>query len=278
MGAILAIGNLADSATLSTTSGTMLRSLDNLKTAWARGLARGPANGTGSVPAELTIRVDLGSGKQFSAIGLIGLNDAVASGSLKFSLTGAGNQEVGTGTLDNDGLNGQTHGNSLWYVNSGLITARYIEIYVQVFDLPAGLRHVDARRLFIATASGTAATTVLLSDGVDFNWSLTNIDNSAAQITPRGGVFVTTGGTYRELRFSVTGMTAQEASDLRTWLAAARRTTECVVALREEDTDAEQSDRTIYGRLVEWSPIAHTGGDTYACDSIVVHETPYPAL
>lgn len=278
MGATLAIVNLADSATLTTTSGTMLRPLSQLQVAWARGLARGPANGTGSVPAELTIRVDLGSAKQWSAIGLIGLNSAVASGSLKFSSTAAGNQEVGTGTLENDGLNGGTHGNSLWYVNSSLVTCRYIEIYVQVFSLPAGLRHVDARRLFIASADGSASTTTVLSDGVDFDWSLTHIDLSTAEETPRGGVFTSPQGTYRRLVFGVSGMTADEAEDLRTWIAAARRTTECVVTLREEDTDVLQSNRTIYGRLVDWSPIEHTGGDTYACDSIVVHETPYPAL
>lgn len=277
MGAILAIGNLADSATITTTTGTMLLPLSQLQVAWARGLARGPSNYTAG-STELTYRVDLGSAKQFSAIGLVGLNDAVATGSLKFSSTGAGNQEVGTGTLENDGLNGDTHGNSLWYANSAPITCRYIEIYVQVFGLPSGQRYVDARRLFIATANGSASTTVTLSDGVDFDWSLTHVDLSTAEETPRGGVFTSPQGTFRRLQFGVSGMTATEAEDLRTWIAAARRTTECVVTLREEDTDILQSNRTIYGRLVDWSPIEHTGGDTYACDSIVVHETPYPAL
>lgn len=277
MGAILAIGNLADSATITTTTGTMLLPLSQLQVAWARGLARGPSNYTAG-STELTIRVDLGSAKQWSAIGLVGLNDAVATGSLKFSSTGAGNQEVGTGTLENDGLNGDTHGNSLWYVNSALVTCRYIEIYVQVFALPAGLRYVDIRRLFIATANGTAATTTVFSEGVDFDWSLTHVDLSSAEETPRGGVFTSPQGTFRRLQFGVSGMTAQEATDLRTWIAAARRTTECVVTLREEDTDILQSNRTIYGRLVDWSPIVHTGGDTYACDSITVHETTYPAL
>jgi len=278
VGAILAIGNLADTATLTTTSGTMLRALTELQIPWARGLARGPSNYVSGV-TELVIRADLGSAKQFSCIGLVGLNNAVASAPvINFSSTAAGNSEVGTGTMANDGLNGDTHGNSLWYVPAAYVTCRYIEISVSVFALPSGYRYVDARRLLIMSANGTAATTVSLSDGVDFDWSLTHVDLSSAEETPRGGVFTSPQGTYRRLQFSVSGMTATEASNLRTWLAAARRTTECVASLRTEDTDEEQSNRTIYGRLVDWSPIVHTGGDTYACESIAVHETTYPAL
>lgn len=277
MGATLAIVNLADSATLSTTSGTMLLPLTQLQVPWARGLARGPSNYTAG-STELTIRIDLGSTKQFSAIGLVGLNDAAATAALSFSSVSAGGSEVGTDSLENDGLNGDTHGNSLWYVPSAQITCRYIEILVEVYNLPTSYRYVDARRLLIMSADGTASTTVSLSDGVDFDWSLTHIDQSTAQVTPRGGVFTDTQGTFRELQFGVSGMTATEADDLRTWIAAARKTTECVVSLRDEATATLQSNRTIYGRLVSWSPIEHQGGDYYKCDSITVHETPYPAL
>jgi len=253
----------------------MLLSLENLKTAWARGLARGPSNYTAGV-TELVIRADLGSSKDISAVGVCGLNDAVADGSIKFSTVSAGASDAGTATIANDGLNGQTHGNSLWYV--GAKFCRYIEITVYVYALPSGQRYVDARRLLIMSADGTSATTVTLSAGVNFDWSLTNIDTSEAQVTARGGVFVNTQGTYRALQFSVSGMTSTEAEALRIWLARARRTTECVVSLRTEDTDEMQSNRTIYGRLVDWSPIQHTGGDTYECAGITVHETPYPAL
>lgn len=34
----------------------------------------------------------------------------------------------------------------------------------------------------------------------------------------------------------------------------------------------------IYGRLTDWAPIKHTGGDTYECTSITLGETPVPAL
>ena len=277
MGAILTIGNLADSATLTTTTGTMLRALTELQIPWARGLARGPSNYSFGSTA-LVIRADLGSAKDFSCVGLVGLNDATAGFNLLLSNTAFGNIDRGTDQAGNDGLNGETHGNSLWCVNSSGYYARYVQIEVSVDSLPAGLRYVDARRLFIGNMDSTAATTITFSDGVDFDWSLTHVDLSTAEETPRGGVFTSPQGTFRRLQFGVSGMTATEAEDLRTWIAAARRTTECVVTLREEDTDILQSNRTIYGRLVDWSPIVHTGGDTYACDSIVVHETPYPAL
>ena len=255
----------------------MLRPLTELQLTWARGLCRGPVNGSGVIETELIVRADLGSAKSFSALGVVGLNNAVAGGGLSFSNTAFGNTDQGTGTMANDGLNGATHGNSLWYVPTAAKSCRYIELRIGAY-LPDGFRHIDARRLLIMHEDGTASTTARLSDGVDFNWSLTHVDLSSAQVTPRGGVFVDPQGTYRELRFSVTGMTATEASDLRTWLAAARRATECVVSLRTENTDVLQSNRTIYGRLVEWAPIVHTGGDTYACENITVNETPYPAL
>jgi len=280
VGAILAIGNLADSATLSTTSGTMLRALSQLQIPWARGLARGPSNYV-SDSTSLVIRADLGSSKNVSAVGIVGLNDSaeVATGSLLMSNTAFGNSEVGSYSMQNDALNGATHGNSLWYVAAKAF--RYLQIEVAIAYLPSGQRYIDARRLLVMSngaAAGMDATTVTLSDGVDFDWSLTHVDLSSAEETPRGGVFTSPQGTYRRLQFAVTGMTSDEAESLRLWIAAARRTTECVVSLRDEDTAILQSNRTIYGRLVEWAPIVHTGGDTYACDSIVVHETPYPAL
>lgn len=280
MGATLAIVNLADSATLSTTSGTMLRPLSQLQVPWARGLARGPSNYV-SDSTSLVIRADLGSTKNVSAVGIVGLNNSTEAqtGALVMSTSALGSSDVGSYVMQNDALNGATHGNSLWYVAQK--SFRYLQIEVEIAYLPSGQRYIDARRLLIMSngaATGLDATTVTLSDGVDFDWSLTHVDLSTAEETPRGGVFTSPQGTYRRLQFSVSGMTATEAESLRLWIAAARRTVECVVSLRDEDTAILQSNRTIYGRLVDWSPIVHSGGDYYACESIVVHETPYPAL
>ena len=280
MGATLAIVNLADSATLSTTSGAMLRALSQLQVPWARGLARGPSNYV-SDSTSLVIRADLGASKNVSAVGIVGLNNSteVQTGALLMSNTALGNSEVGSYTMQNDALSGATHGNSLWYVAQKAF--RYLQIEVAIAYLPSGYRYIDARRLLVMSngaATGMDATTCTLSDGVDFDWSLTHVDLSTAEETPRGGVFTSPQGTYRRLQFGITGMTSTEAESLRLWIAAARRTAECVVSLREEDTAVLQSNRTIYGRLVDWSPITHTGGDTYACESITVHETPYPAL
>lgn len=275
MGAILAIGNLADSATITTTTGTMLRPLSQLQVPWARGLARGPINYSFG-QTTLLIRADLGTSLGFSCIGLVGLNDVVCNFSAKFSDTAFDSTDKGTGSAVNDGMSGDIHGNALWYI--GDHRARYIQLQVTAIGLADGFRHVDARRLLIMQNETSATDTIAFSDGVDFDWSLTHIDLSSAEETPRGGVFTSPQGTYRRLEFGITGMTSTEAEDLRGWLAAARRTTECVVSIRDEGAVALQSNRTIYGRLVDWSPIQHTGGDTYACDSIVVHETPYPAL
>ena len=258
----------------------MLRPLTELQTKWARGLCRGPANGTGSVPASLQIRADLGASKSIAAIGLAGLNDAVATASLSLSTTTMGGTGAGSASLENDGLNGDVHGNSLWWISpaaAGYTTARYVQLDVEVFGLPAGLRHVDSRRLLIMAGDLEEAGT-RLSAGVDFDWSLVHLDLSSASVTARGGVFTDPQGTYRELRLGVTGMTAAEADGLRQFIAQSRRTTEVCVSIRSDWTAVEASNNVIYGRLVDWSPIQHTGGDSYACENITIHETPYPAL
>lgn len=275
MGATLAIVNLADSATLSTTTGTMLRALTELQLPWARGLARGPVNYSFG-QTTLVLRADLGSSLNFSCVGLVGLNNVVCNFSAKFSDTAFDSTDKGTGSAVNGGLSGEIHGNALWYI--GNHRARYIQLQVTAIGLADGFRHVDARRLLIMQNESSATDTVTLSDGVDFDWSLTHVDLSTAEETPRGGVFTSPQGTYRRLVFGITGMTSTEAESLRGWLAAARRKSECVVSIRDEGAVALQSDRTIYGRLVDWSPIEHSGGDYYKCESITVHETPYPAL
>jgi hypothetical protein len=278
VGAIFSRTNLADTATLTeNTSGSMLRPLTELQKAWARGLARGPENGTGSVPAELTLRADLGSSKAINIVGLFGLNDAVTTGEIRLSATAFGNTDAGTATIGNSGSFGQTHGNAaVW---RGSSTCRYIEIYLQVFSLPAGLRHVDARRLWIGEATTEATNFLPLSAGVNFDWSVETNDLSGTSTTPRGGIFVSSQGSYRTWRLGVTGMTLTEATQLRQWLALTRGKQEIVAVLRDYGNAYEDlSDNTIYGRLAEWAPVQHTGGDTYACESIVIQEVPYPAL
>lgn len=276
MSALFSRVNLADSATLSeNTTGSMLRALTELQKQWARGLARGPANGTGSVPAELTLRADLGSLKYVNIVSLFGLNDAVCTGSIALSATAFGNTDAGSGTIGNTGSNGQTHGNAVTW--RGGTTCRYIELFLQVFALPAGLRHVDMRRLWI----GSDASALELSSGVNADWSVETVDLSTASTTPRGGIYASAQGSYRVWRLNVTGMTAAEASNLRQWIALTRGKQEIVAVLRDYDQGTEYealSDNTIYGRLAEWAPVQHTGGDTYACENITIQEVPYPAL
>lgn len=280
MSAIFSRINLADSATLSeNTTGSMLRALTELQRQWARGLARGPANGTANIPAELTLRADLGTPEYVNIVSLLGLNDAVATGTIALSASAFGGTDAGSGTIGNTGSNGQTHGNALTWRGFGL--CRYIEIYLQVFSLPVGLRHVDMRRLWIGKGTTEPTHYLELSSGVNADWSIETVDLSTASTTPRGGIYASAQGSYRVWRLNVTGMTAAEASNLRQWLALTRGKQEIVAVLRDYDQGTEYealSDNTIYGRLAEWGPVQHTGGDTYACEGITIQEVPYPAL
>lgn len=284
MGAVLGYVNHADTATLSTTtSGSMLRPLTELQVKWARGLCRGPANGDDMAPATLVIRADLGSSKVIHAIACIGLNGVISCGmtvalsTSSFGATDAGSVGASWGFNHID----EDFGQGLFVVpQSGHWQARYIEITINVVGRPSGQRYVDVRRLLIMAGG-------YLSDGVDFDWSMKPIDLSESSVTPRGGVFAIEAGKFRELSFSVSGMTLDEAqnnnitddnADSLTRALARGTAREMLVILRYTDVDQEMANGAIYGRLVDWSPIVHTGGDTYACNSITVHETPHPAL
>lgn len=284
MGAVLAHVNHADTATLSTTtSGSMLRPLSELQTKWARGLCRGPANGTSGDPATLVIRADLGSSKIIHSVGVVGLNGVTGTTmSVTLSASSFGATDAGSGGNDWDPAYGEDYGQGLFITpDAGHWTARYVQISLEVYGRASGQRYVDARRLLIM-AGGS------YSDGVDFDWSMLPVDLGQAITTPRGGVFVSPQAKHRAFSFGISGMTLREAriatraydnyDSLEHVLASAGRTTEIVAIPRHTAEDEEMFTQAIYGRLVEWSPIVHTGGDTYACDSIVVHETPYPAL
>lgn len=264
----------------------MLRPLTELQVKWARGLCRGPDNGGASTPATLVIRADLGSAKTVRIVGVIGLNGVTSiAGVIKFSATGAGNSELGIGDLVWLDEWGETYGQSVWYPLPTAVSARYIEISLEVNGRSSGQRYVDARRLLIMDG-------MHMTDGWDSDWSTVAVDQSASEVTPKGGVFVAENNQYRIANFSATGMTEEEAKQpagqlfsLEDAIRESGRKKEVVWAPRQFDPndayqygDSDMFKNTIYGRLVEWAPIVHTGGDTYACDSIVVHETPYPAL
>lgn len=284
--------NHADTATLSTTtSGSMLRPLTQLQVPWLGGLCRGPANGGGhTVPAELTIRADLGSAKLIHLIGLVGLNapnppiaynESQASMVVSLSNVSPGGSELGGGSAAWVISDGDEFGQSLWVLLETPVSARYVEVYVNVFGRASGERYVDARRLLIMAGSTQA-------DGFNTEWDANSVDMSVSEVTPRGGVFVSEQGGYRTMRASLSGMTLAEAKtnrldnhdtdSLSRFISSAGRKTEVVISPRYTTDPSESFQNTIYGRLVDWSPIKHTGGDTYACDSIVIHETPYPAL
>jgi len=284
MGAVVGYVNHADAATLSTTtSGSMLRPLSELKLPWARGLCRGPANGTDSQPAQLVIRADLGGLKRIHMIGVVGLNAvSKVEGVVRLSGISAGGSEVAQIDLLWSAGWGEQSGQAVWAMTdpSSIVEARHVQIELDVFGRPSGERYVDARRLLIMEGTRIAA-------GWDSDWSIQQVDLSASSVTPRGGVFVDEQGAYRIMNFGVSGMTRAEAwiddparYALNSLLSTARGRHEVVACPRYYDDPTEQDlfRYTVYGRLASWSPIQHTKGDTYACESIQIAETPYPPL
>lgn len=288
--------NLSDAATITAidpitgTAAIMLRPLTQLKVKWCRGLMRGPDNGSGSAPAELILRVDLGSVKFLHGAAIIGLNGVSRTqADFKFSATTPGGSSAGAvsvdylPTYDIPDSFGQP---AFAFFESG-ISARYMEAHLYCWGRSSGERYVDARRLLIMRGCR-------VEDGFDFDWSELPVDQSVVEVTPRGGVFVAEEGQYRVASLGISGMTKAEArsnsldandsDSLERVLSSAGRRKEVLIARRlcsggtDSENSIEQVMASAYARLVDWSPIVHTGGDTYACDSITVHETPYPAL
>ena len=126
------------------------------------------------------------------------------------------------------------------------------------------------------------------ADGFDSSWDTSPTDLSVTEDTPRGGTFVSEQGKHREMTISLSGMTLTEAlnasrtynnyDSLRAVLAGAGTSKEVVVVPRYTTDEEFRYHTAAYGRLTGWGPIRHTGGDTFACDSIKIKETPHPPL
>lgn len=289
MPAYLSWVNHADTATLSTTtSGTMLRPLTELQIPWAKGLCRGPVNGSGGT-ATLVIRAYWAGGAPLQMVGLVGLNSAVASATLKMSYTAFGSTDIYTETsLFDPGTFGETDplGAAIWFpmpALTGYIT-KYLEITISVYSLPSGQEHVDVRRLIAMSGGGSLL-------GFDRGWSIYPEDTSEDTQTPRGGVFISEEQTSRIMQFAMTGRSSAEMREyihgvypliphdsLERVLVACGKRKEVVVCPRYYDQDTDRYRNTIYGRLQSWSPISHESGNLYGCEQIVVKEIPYPPL
>lgn len=289
MGGYLLTTNHADAATLSTTTGgSMLRPLTQLQVKRAQGLMRGPVNNVGGA-AVLVIRADLGSAKPVHCVGLVGLNGVTSvQGSIYLSATGAGNSELASASILWDDGWETPYGQSVWYFHGdgsagAAVNARYVQINLEVYGRDIAERYVEARRLLVMGG-------MLDSDGWDAAWSMRPNDMSSAETTPKGGVFVAEEAGFRVVNFGLTGMTKAEAKtnlldsnatdSLQRSLQQAGRHREVVLCPRyyDDSADPEMFYNTIYAQLVDWSPIVHTGGDTYACESITANEIPHPPL
>lgn len=277
--------NLSDAVTITkTTSGTMLLPLTGMQTKWAKGLTRGPANGTAFAAATLTIRLDFGASELIHGIAALGLNGVDGSTmQVKLSTVAAGGYEVASSnnvwqpTGSNDTL-GQ---NIFWFPPGNYVFARYLELGFTVEGRPSGERYVDIRRLLVMRGC-------VLPYGFDAGWSINAIDQSTEILTPQGGVFVNEEGVYRQMAFSLTGLDEDEAKknnnsynntdSLERVLQNYGKRKEVIVSPRHFATDRDQTENTVYGRLAEWSPIRHRSGVYYDCESITVNEVWTPPL
>lgn len=293
MPAYLSWYNHADDITLSTTtSGTMLRPLTELQVPFAKGLCRGPANGGASTPATLVIRGYWPNGINPHIIGLVGLNGTPAEATLKMSYTSAGGSELYNDTQAyTPFLTGSADplGAAIYFpleVDRDTFmptqgTVKYIEITINVYDLPSGSRHVDLRRLLIMSGGGSTL-------GFDRGWSIFTDDTSKDTQTPRGGVYITEEQSSRVMRFSMTGRSKVELRDavrgfyyydcLERVLTMAGKRKEVIACPRRYTNQTDVFKNTIYGRITEWGPIVHDGGNIYSCDGITVKEIPHPPL
>lgn len=283
--------NHADTATLTAINpvtglaAVMLRPLTELQIPWAKGLMRGPANGTVGDPASLKLRADLGAGgKLVHAIGLIGMNGVTnANMTVMLSNTAFGSYEVALGSASWEADVGQGSLNSslLWFAGSFGLSARYIELNIEVSDLPAGSRHVDARRLMIMSGGGSVL-------GFDRGWSLFADDPTDETQTDMGGVFIQEKVASRVMQFAMTGRKVDEMRDntttynnvdsLERVLMQAGKKKEVLVCPRDYATGTEVFQNAVYGRITSWSPIVHEMGNLYSCDQVVVKEIPHPPL
>ena len=286
MGAIISHINHADTATITNSIGTVIRSLDGMKTPFLRGLAR--STGSGSAPGLSTIQfdVDLGSAKTISTVGAIGLNAHEASGGdaqmlVSLSLTSSGGNEVlnaGEGNWDTEWM--LDSGQSCWlHADAAPWSARYVRVRLDV-SRPSGTFYVDVRRLWIGDG-------VFIDVGFDDGWQLSVFDGSEATTTQSGGFFAREYERRRQLRAAIT---ARDAVDIiggsNTYgvlgaLMRVGRTSEVVVTPRSNAETSQKRDRyvqTIYGTISEWSPIRDNAGSIFGLESITVDELPYPAL
>lgn len=295
MGAYIGYINHADTATVTAIdpytgiAAVMQRPLTELQIPFAKGLMRGPSNGSGTVlnPTKLKLQIDLGSSLKFYHVGLIGMNiPAGAGGSMavRISNVALGNSELVDTTVyyTEDYSNGSESSSLLWFAEDFTFSARYIELDIRVIGQPSGQRYVDARRLLIMTGGGSVL-------GFDRGWSIFRDNPTEDTQTEQGGVFIRERVESRVLRFAMTGRNKQEMKEcvyseaighdnLERVLAKAGKRKEVVVCPRYYTDDADRHRNTVYGRIVEWSPIVQEMGNNYSCEGVTVREIPHPPL
>lgn len=287
MGAIISHINLADSATITNQTGTIIRALSQMQTPFLRGLYRSTGSGSGPGLSTVIFDVDLGAVKSIKTIGAIGLNADAASGGLvqmtvNLSLVSASGDEVlsgGAGEWRDEW--GVPFGQSCWlHAATAAYAARYVRIRLDV-SRPSGTFYVDVRRLWIGDG-------LFFSEGLDSKWALSVIDGSPATFTPRGGFFSNHLERRRRMRGGLTVREINEilgsssgAPGMINALAYAGKSKEVVVTPRSNSDSSEMRLRhmqTVYGAFTDWSPSVEIAGNLFSNDSFAVDEIPYPAL
>lgn len=275
MGAIISTVNWADSATIAASGGyTILRTLDDVKKPWGRGLARGHI---ADMPV-MSFTVDLGAVRTVRTIGVRGVNGTSCDMSVSASATSSSGDEVlsaeSTGFSEEWGF---PFGSGLWLHADTSWSIRYLTISVEAFA-DSSPTFVDLRRLWIGDG-------VTLSEGVDEGWSLDFVDSSLVERSTAGGVFSTVGQQWRRVQAGLVNRPSSAIlGDGAAWarLSSVGRGREVVVALRRNwqmgDSGRMSYLQTVHGQLAEWRPMTNAAGELYGIDGFTVEEAPMPRL
>lgn len=287
MGAIISHLNLADSATITNHTGTVIRALSQMQTPFLRGLYRSTGAGSGPGLSTVVFDVDLGSVKSIKTIGAIGLNADEDSGGdaqmlVSLSAVSSGGDEVLSGGEGNwDSEWGVPFGQACWlHADAEPWSARYVRISLAV-SRPASEFYVDCRRLWIGDG-------LFVSEGLDNEWTLEVLDASEVSITQRGGFFAR---EFERRRRLAGGLSARAVGDILgtssasigmlNSLAYAGKSREVVVTPRSNADTGEKRARylqTVYGAFSGWSAARDRAGNIFSLESFAVDEIPYPAL
>lgn len=262
MGAIISHINHLDSATLTVVSGSpMGRPISDVKTKYARGMARTNTQSGGS--ATLVVDIDLGAIKDIITLGVIGMNSTLDAGVQWYMSTGAGGSGTEIATIGGGWYSSWLlpFSQNAWNHIAGISPwqARYIRLTVQC-TRPAGEEWLDLRRVWVGGGQ-------VLADGIDRDWRIDAIDATQSERTGRGGIYVDPQQRWRRLSGTITNASADEivgdpSGTPGAWnvLQTVGLASEVVITPRANlGNERDRHIQTVYGVLSQTPPLVANG-------------------